>query len=188
MARADVVCVVPRLTRLGDDAGDALIDGLSARKTFARQAFALAIAHLKLRRGVVPLLHALGAEPSDAWREIARAFGSFGNASFRTLAQKLGDARVPEDRLALTLAHLAHQGCSKQVEALEKDPDPRIARLAIAARGCKSEARHQEEQVTGKGAADTSDTVLAFSRRFHQELEGTAPEVDLAAADASDEA
>jgi hypothetical protein len=179
MPRAEVVRVVPRITKLGDEAGDALIDGLGARKTFARQAFALALGHLKLRRAVVPLLHLLGSEPTDVWREVARVYGTFGNASFRTLSQKLADPKAPDDRFVLALAHLANHGCTKQVEALEKDKDSRVAAVALRALQMRDEARRQEEVAQGRRPADGADAVLAFSRRFAQELEGNAPEADL---------
>ena len=180
MPRAEVVRVVPRITKLGDEAGDALIDGLAARKTFARQAFALALGHLKLRRAVVPLLHLITSEPTDVWKEVARVYGAFGNASFRTLSQKLHDPKAPEDRFAFTLAHLANHGCAKQVEALEKDSDRRVANMALRARTLRDEARRQEESASGKRVLEGADPVVAFSRRFFEELEGTAPDVDLA--------
>lgn len=180
MPRAEVVRVVPRITRLGDEAGDALIDGLSARKTFARQAFALALGHLKLRRAVVPLLHLLGSETTDVWREVARIYGTFGNASFRTLSQKLHDPKAPEERYVLTLAHLANHGCAKQVDALAKDSDKRVATMAARALAMRDDARRQHESVAGARPLEGDDGVLAFSRRFVQELEGTAPEGDLA--------
>jgi hypothetical protein len=180
MPRAEVVRVVPRITRLGDEAGDALIDGLNSRKTFARQAFALALGHLKLRRAVVPLLHLIGSETTDVWREVARIYGTFGNASFRTLSQKLHDPKAPEERYVLTLAHLANHGCAKQVEALAKDSDKRVAAMATRALGMRDDARRQHESVSGARPLENDDGVLAFSRRFVQELEGTAPEGDLA--------
>ncbi|UJR85929.1 hypothetical protein [Sandaracinus amylolyticus] len=180
MPRAEVVRVVPRMTKLGDEAGDALIDGLTSRKTFARQAFALALGHLKLRRAVVPLLHLLTSESTDVWREVARVYGSFGNASFRTLSQKLHDPKAPEERYVLTLAHLANHGCVKQVEALSKDSDPRVVAIAMRALQSRDRARWQEESVGGKRPLEGDDGVLAFSRRFVEELEGTAPEGDLA--------
>src|SRR5690606_36264556 len=91
MPRREVVRVVPRIIDLGDEAGDAMIDGLGARKTFVRQAFALALGQLKLRRAVVPLVHLLSSEESDIWRELARVVGTFGNASFRNVIRLLRD-------------------------------------------------------------------------------------------------
>ena len=129
----------------------------------------------------MPLLHLLGSETSDVWREVARIYGTFGNASFRTLSQKLQDPKAPEERYVLTLAHLANNGCVKQVEALAKDADARIASIAKRALVAQDDARRQHESVTGSRPLEGDDGVLAFSRRFLQELEGTAPEADLAA-------
>ena len=182
MPRHEVVRVMPKLVALGEEAGDALIDGLSARKTFVRQGFALVLGHLKLRRAVVPLLHRLGAEESPVHRELARVIGSFGNASFRPFARQLADAKNDDARLTRTLAHLAIAGCEKQVEELKKDGDARIKELATNALQMVPEARLQEEVVMGKRALDESDAILAFSRRFEEELRGAAPDTDLAAA------
>lgn len=183
MPRADVVRVAPRLVRLGEEAGDALIDGLSARKTFVRQAFALTLAHLKLRRAVVPLLHRLTAEESPIHRELARVVGSFGNAAFRPLVRQLSDAKSSEERMVRTLAHVALQGCEKQVDELSRDADKRIASMASRALSSREEARAHDEAVSGKRPLPEGDAVLAFSRRFEEELRGTAPETDLATAD-----
>lgn len=183
MPRAEVVRVAPRLVRLGEEAGDALIDGLSARKTFVRQAFALTLAHLKLRRAVVPLLHRLTAEDAPIHRELARVVGSFGNAAFRPLVRQLADPKAPEDRMVRALAHLSIQGCEKQVDELTRDADGRIAGMATRALSMRDEVRKEEDTVSGKRPLDDSDPVVAFSRRFEEELRGTAPETDLATAE-----
>jgi hypothetical protein len=180
MPRAEVVRVLPKLVGLGEEAGDALIDGLSARKTFVRQGFALVLGHLKLRRAVVPLLHRLLAEESEVGRELARVLGSFGNAAFRPFVRQLADARVDDARLVSTLAHLSLAGCDKQVAELTKDPDPRTRELAARAVASLADARAQEEIVRGVRPLESGDPVLAFSRRFEEELKGTAPEADLA--------
>lgn len=180
MPRAEVVRVLPKLVGLGEEAGDALIDGLSARKTFVRQGFALVLGHLKLRRAVVPLLHRLLAEESDVGRELARILGGFGNAAFRPFVRQLADARVDDARLVSTLAHLSLAGCDKQVAELTKDPDPRTRDLAARAVAALGEARAQEEIVRGLRPLESGDPVLAFSRRFEEELKGTAPDADLA--------
>jgi hypothetical protein len=179
MPRAEVVRVVPKITRLGEEAGDALIDGLSARKTFVRQAFALALGHLKLRRAVVPLLHLLTSEESDVWREVARVLGTFGNASFRTLQRQLTDVKAGEDRYIRTLAYLANNGCEKSIQELLKDTDPKVVSLATRALAMREDVKIEDERVHGKRPLEGADPWLAFSRRFFEELEGTAPDVDL---------
>jgi len=179
MPRAEVVRVVPRIVDLGDEAGDALIDGLGARKTFVRQAFALALGHLKLRRAVVPLVHLLSNEESDVWREAARVVGSFGNASFRNVIRLLRDPKGKEERYTWALAHLANNGCLKQVERLTSEDHPATATMAREALALRERARAIEDQVRGKAPLVGEDAILKFSRRFYQELEGKAPADDL---------
>lgn len=179
MPRAEVVRVVPRLLEMGDGAGDALIDGLSARKTFVRQAYALALGHLKLRRAVVPLVHLLGSEESDVWPEIARVVGSFGTASLRNVTRQLRDPKGKEDRYILTLAHLANQGCRKQVEKLTQDDKPGVATMAAEAIALRERAKSVDDRVRGPSPLADEDPVLRFSRRFYEELEGKAPNDDL---------
>ncbi|MBX3275109.1 MAG: hypothetical protein KF729_32895 [Sandaracinaceae bacterium] len=179
MPRNEVVRVVPKLVELGDDAGDALIDGLGARKTFVRQAFALGLGHLKLRRAVVPLLHLLAAEESEVWREVARVLGGFGQAGLRTIARQLKDPKAPRERYILTLAHLANHGCDKQVDKLTKEERASVAAMAVEALTLRQEARTVDDRARGDKKLPSRDPVLEFSRRFYAEVEGRAPEGDL---------
>ncbi len=179
MPRNEVVRVVPKLLELGDEAGDALVDGLGARKTFVRQAFALALGHLKLRRAVVPLLHLLAAEESDVWREVARILGEFGQASHRTVARQLKDPKGPRDRYVMTLAHLANHGCDRQVDKLTKEERASVATMAVEALTLRQEAKTIEDRARGDKKLPKKDPVLEFSRRFYAELEGKAPDEDL---------
>jgi HEAT repeat protein len=179
MPRAEVVRIVPRMAELGDEAGDAIIDGLSARKTFVRQAFALALGHLKLRRAVVPLVHLLSSEQSEVWREVARVVGTFGNASLRNVTRLLKDPKGNEERYAWTLAHLSNNGCAKQVERLTSEDDAGVVEIARQALTLRQRARALDEQVRGGASLPGGDAILTFSRRFYQELEGKAPADDL---------
>ncbi len=179
MPRSEVVRVVPRVAELGEEAGDAMIDGLSARKTFVRQAFALALGHLKLRRAVVPLVHLLASEESEVWREHARIVGSFGNASLRNVTRQLRDPKGMEERYIWTLAHLANNGCAKQIERLTSDELPAVATMAAEAMTLRERARTLDQQIRGAAPLSVEDAVSKFSRRFYQELEGRAPADDL---------
>ena len=180
MPRSEVVRVVPRIIEFGESAGDALIDGLNARKTFVRQASAIALGHLKLRRAVVPLVHLLTNEPSEIWREIARVLGEFGTAAFRAISRALKDPKGFEERFILTLAHLANHGCEAKVERLTKDEDRSVAVMALQALNLQKAAQQTRAMVRGESPLAEDDGVLAFSRRFYEELLGTAPEADLA--------
>jgi hypothetical protein len=182
MPRAEVVRVAPHIARIGEEAGDALIDGLSAKKTFVRHAFAIALGQLRLRRAVVPLLHVLLAEQSDVWKDVARVFGTFGNASLRALSRQIADGKGPDERIVMALAHLTLHGCEDAVAQMKKDADPRTARLAEQALAQREQAREREDIVAGKKPVDSAAPELVFARRFVEELEGKAPETELAAA------
>ncbi len=174
MPRAEVVRVVPQIVTMGEAVGDALIDGLGARKTFVRQAFALGLGHLRLRRSVVPLLHLLTSEESEVWREIARVVGSFGTAGLRTVTRQLKDPKGLEERYVLTLAHLAHHGCEKQVKALTNDERPSVVTMATEALAKRAEAKALDARIRGTEPLGGDDGVAAFSHRFYAELEGRA--------------
>ena len=179
MPRADVVRVVPRIVEFGEAAGDVLIDGLTAKKTFVRQAAAIALGHLKLRRAVVPLLHLLANEPSEVWREVARVLGEFGTGAFRALSRGVKDPKGDAERFTLALAHLANNGCQKQVEQLAADRDGRTADAARLALTLRERAGRDAAEVRGKQPLSGDDAIKAFSHRFYAELAGTAPDVDL---------
>jgi HEAT repeat protein len=180
MPRADVVRIAPKIAAFGEAAGDALIDGLSARKTFVRQASALTLGELKLRRAVVPLVHLLQSEPSDIWQEVARVLGEFGMASFRTLARVLKDPKTAPERFPYALAHLANHGCAKQVDELTRDSDSKVSGMAQKALEMRDDVQRHAKSVRGEAEVEASDSVRQFSRRFYQELGGTAPAEDLA--------
>jgi hypothetical protein len=170
MPRNEVVGVASGLVSFGEEAGDAFIDALEARKTFVRHAAALALGHLKLRRAVVPLVHRLQVEPSDVWKEIARVLGSFGKGAFRTLARGLKDPKEHGDRMAFALAHLALNGCEAQVEELTRDRDKALAMLALEGLRRRAEAADQLAKVAGERPIDPSDQLLEFAAAFQAEL------------------
>lgn len=179
MPRADVVRIVPVLTKMGEEVGDALIDGLTARKTFVRQASALALGHLKLRRAVVPLVHLLQNEPSEVWQEVARVLGIFGTATLRTLTRAMKDPRGQEERFSYALAMLAEHGCERQVSKLQDGNDRSVAKMALEAMTTRDVVEKHCQAVQGEREVEAGDGIRAFSLRFYQELEGRAPEGDL---------
>ncbi len=181
MPRPEVVRVAAKVVAFGEAAGDVLIDGLTARKTFVRQASAVALGQLKLRRAVVPLLHLLQSEESGVWKEVARVLGELGQASYRPLLRAAKEPKSPEDRFAYALAHAANAGSRKALQAVAKDPSEgeRLMRVAQQAIVLEDEAKRDAQEVRGERAYEGGDPVKSFSRRFYQELTGTAPEGDL---------
>lgn len=181
MPRAEVVRVAAKVVGFGEAAGDVFIDGLSARKTFVRQASAIALGQLGLRRAVVPLLHLLQSEKSGVWKEVARVLGELGQAAYRPLLRAAKEPKSPEDRFAYALAHAANGGSRKALQAVAKDPSEgeRMMQIAQQAVVLEDEAKRDAQEVHGERAYDGDDPVKSFSRRFYQELAGTAPEGDL---------
>jgi len=181
MPRPEVVRVAAKVVGFGEAAGDVLIDGLTARKTFVRQASAVALGQLKLRRAVVPLLHLLQSEESGVWKEVARVLGELGQASYRPLLRAAKEPKSPEDRFAYALAHAANAGSRKALQAVAKDPSEgeRLMRVAQQAIVLEDEAKRDAQEVRGERAYEGGDPVKSFSRRFYQELTGTAPDGDL---------
>lgn len=181
MPRPEVVRVAAKVVGFGEAAGDVLIDGLSARKTFVRQASAIILGQLKLRRAVVPLLHLLQSEKSGVWKEIARILGELGQASYRPLLRAAKEPKSPEDRFAYALAHAANAGSRKALQAAAKDPaeGERLMRIAQQAIVLEDEAKRDAQEIRGERPYEGGDPVKSFSRRFYQELAGTAPDGDL---------
>lgn len=181
MPRAEVVRVVPKMVSFGEAAGDALIDALSARKTFVRQAAVLGLGQIKLRRAVSPLIHLLQSEESDVWKEVARVLGELGTASFKPLIKAAKEPKGHEERFIFALAHASNNGQRKALQALvnDKSEGPLIARLAEQAVVKEDDAKKHAEDVKADSAYSGSESVKLFSRRFYQELAGTAPAADL---------
>jgi hypothetical protein len=178
MGRPDLVQVIPALLRFGESAGDYFVEGLTARKSFTRQACAIALGELKLRRAVVPLLHQLMAEKTQVWQEIARALGSYGSSALKPLQRYLRNPQGKEDRLVEAMAFFAIYGSVKQVEELASSDDATVAELAGKALRMRDAVRAVDEQVRGAAPLEGTDPVLRFGRRLHQAIAGVEPAED----------
>jgi hypothetical protein len=144
-----VVHAVACLATFAERSVEALIAGLGSPNASVRQACAIALGKLKLRRGLAPLLEQLEAEPTPAWQELARALGDFGMAALRALSRGIHNS-ARRERLMVALSHLANHGCASDLENMERDPD---AVLALAARQALARrSRLQwEDQAVRKG-------------------------------------
>ena len=132
---------------------------------------------LRPESGVVSLdgrdIHSMPA------KEVARIVGAFGNASLRNVTRLLRDPKGKDERYAWALAHLANHGCLAQVEKLTKESHAPTAAIARQALGLRERAAVIDQQVRGAAPFVGDDPILAFSRRFYQELEGKAPTDEL---------
>lgn len=190
MQRSEAVRVLGAMVKLGPAAAPALTAGLSSSKAFLRHGCALALALLRTEAGTEAVVDALLAEPTEIWREIARAVGHVGPPALMPLAARLGRlgdraGALERERLAWAMAHVGVRGGRAAIESLAAGstivaPVARMAleRLEPASRdGVHDHAPAREVTVN-----------RAFSRRFFEALERGMPEVaagELQALDAS---
>jgi hypothetical protein len=165
MPRGEVLAVVPQLVSLGDAATEVLLDGLSAKKTFVRQASALALGVLRQRRAIQPLVMLLKVEPSEIWEEVARVVGSFGDAAVRAVTRTLKDPQGNEGRFVLALAHLVENGSGGLVESLTRGGG-KLADVAKAAFRHRELAREHIAIAAGSAPLPPGDAVRGFTREF----------------------
>ncbi len=170
MSREDVIHVFPHVMAFGEEAADVLIDGLGARKTFVRQASAIGLGRLRLRRSVAPLVHLLLSEPSEVWREVARVLGDLGSSAVRSVARAARDPKGQEERLVLALAHLAVAGQREAVERMRDDATTSLAEVAREAMGRLPEAERHRAVISGETPAPEADPVLGFGWRLEEAL------------------
>ena len=78
MTRSEVARVLPSLIQFGDGAAPLLIKGLRHRKSFIRQGSALALGSMRSEDALESLIDMLLSEPTNVWREAARALGDMG--------------------------------------------------------------------------------------------------------------
>lgn len=172
MSRLDLVPVIPALLEFGESSGDYFVEGLTARKSFTRQACAIALGELKLRRAVVPLLHQLMAEKTPVWHEIARALGRYGPTGIKPLHRYLRDPKGKEDRLVRAMAFFAVNGAAKQIEEIASGRDTTKSALGSRALDMRDAVRTVEEQVRGNEKIEEQAPVLRFSRRLQLAIAG----------------
>ena len=165
MPREEVVEVMPAVLPLGEAAAGALIDTLTARKTFVRQAAALCLGELQMRRAIRPLVQLLVEEPTEVWEEVARVLGTFGRSLERGL-RRVADTEGAEDRLAYLFAHLEQEGEGAFVRRLADDPKEPLRKMASHATSHRERAETHRRRLTAEDDLSDEDPVRDFSRRF----------------------
>ena len=191
MTRAEVSRVLPALVAgYGDTAIPLLVDGLRSRKSYLRQGCALGLGTLGRAQSIEPLLELLRTEPTEVWREVARALGDLGAPVVPAIGQRLrtlGSASAPgsdpladevRERLLRALAHAAGRGERQAVERLGASPDPLVAEPARRALAILDEVRRADREVRVEAPRDQT-VVRAFSRRFFEVLGEDAELADL---------
>jgi hypothetical protein len=195
MSRAEAVRVLGMMVRFGTAAGGVLTQGLTSSKGFLRHGCALALAMLRTEAGTEAVIELLLREPTEIWREIARAVGQVGPAALMPLAShlgRLGDraTAATRERVAWAMAHVAVRGGKSAVEALAAGQSV-VAPVAAQAVGFIAPAARDEVRVRPGGAPGTQPgrevTVnRAFSRRFFEAMEKGLPAMGMAELTAMD--
>jgi len=144
MERLDAAAIIDATRDVADlrEAVAGEITGLlTSDKPHVRQAAAVLLGALALRRTLMPVLKALGGETTRIWPEFARAVAATGSAAVRSLERQLTDQEFPPERLALTVRLLeqASPKASARFEAMAESGDERAAQLVDLARSADVE-------------------------------------------------
>ena len=165
--------------------GRSLPEGLSSSKAFLRHGCALALALLRTDDGTHAVIDLLLTEPTEIWREVARAIGQIGPTALMPLAAhvgRLGEAVTPatQERVAWAMAHVGARGGKSAIEQMGAGQSV-MAPIARKALDLISNAARDEVRV--RAAEPSKDVTVnrAFSRRFFEALEADKPEVAKAA-------
>ncbi len=178
MTRGEAVRVLGSTPGFGDKAIAHLMDGMRSRKGFLRQGCALALSVLKGEEGIEGVCDLLISEPTEIWREIARALGEAGSVAVMSLASRLASVDSKDEageevgeRIAWALAHIVGNGGSQPVNTLARGRDPVAAAVAGRALELAETAVDENRQLRGTDTPREQTVNRAFSRRFFQALE-----------------
>jgi hypothetical protein len=197
MSRSEAVRVLGVSVRFGAAAAPALMEGLASSKAYLRHGCALALAMLRTELGTEAVIELLLTEPTEIWREVARAVGQVGPPALMPLASqfgRLGDRATASarERVSWAMAHVGVRGGRTAVEALAGGASV-VAPVARTALDLMSSAARDEVRVRSPGGGTSPGREVtvnrAFSRRFFEALEKGLPEVahaELSAMDASE--
>ncbi len=186
MSRAEAVRILGKSVKFGPAAAKPLIEGLQSSKAFLRHGCALALALLRSEEGTHAVIELLMAEPTEIWREVARAIGQIGPTALMPLAAhvgRLGDSVTPaaQERVAWAMAHVGVRGGKSALDQMAAGQSV-MAPIAKKALELHANAARDEVRVRPGPQAGKDVTVnRAFSRRFFEALEVDRPDVAQAA-------
>jgi hypothetical protein len=195
MSRGEAVRVLARVGKLGMAGKPALLDGLSSSKGYLRQGAALALALLRSDDATQAVIELLLSEPTELWRELARAVGRIGVPALSPLASQLNalgeQAASVHDRVAWAMAHIGARGGSPALATLAAGQSlvAPLATKALALVASAADDQVREPLVTASQAERDAAVNHAFSRQFFDAVEPgptAAPSRDLAVHEAVD--
>lgn len=172
MGRAEAVRVLGASVKFGEAAAPALTAGLGSSKAFLRHGCALALGMLRTEAGTEAVIDLMLAEPTEIWRELARAVGQIGPQALMPLAARIGrmsDRATPgaKERVAWAMAHIGVRGGRSAVETLSGGSSV-VAPVARQALDLMAPAARDDLRGTGTGREVTVNR--AFSRKFFEAL------------------
>jgi PAS domain-containing protein len=175
MSRAEAVRILGKSVKLGPAATEPLLEGLRSSKAFLRHGCALALALLHTEHGTLAVIDLLLEEPTEIWREVARAIGQIGPSALMALASRAGQpgdglAPVLADRIAWAMAHIGVRGGKAAIEQMASGQTA-VAPIATQALRLLDNAARDEIRVTPGQAPKEVTVNRAFSRRFFEALD-----------------
>ncbi len=176
MNRLDAVQVLAACVRLGAAAEGPLSNALTSSKAYVRHGAALALGLLRGDDGIAAIVELLFSEPTEIWREVARAVGQAGPPALHHVARAVreqGADFLLEERIAWALAHLGARDCHKAIVQMAGGHGALAPIAAKALLLVESASRDQKVLVSD---ADLPETTMnrSFSRQFFAALdEGT---------------
>ena len=180
MTRAEAGDVFGGVVAFGDKGIARLIETLASRKGFLRQGAALTLSALKADDGISPVCDLLVSEPTDIWKEVARALGEYGRSAIGPLAAKLrGQSEVAGERVAWALAHIASRSERGAVENLAGGSEPTVAGVAQHALELADLARSDNRSIWNPKPGREHTVKRAFSKRIFDAIPNYQRESDL---------
>jgi len=170
MRQEDLFRAMPDVLRFKDTATEELIKALSSDLAHLRHAAALALARLKPRSAIAPLIKQLEIEKTSVWSEIARSIGDFGEDALKPVVQALRRSEGTDQRFVVIFVHLVNNGCSQQIGKLEKDANGRIASAARKATAQYSRVKWEDLSIRENRPLNNQSTTLKNSQIFFAEL------------------
>jgi hypothetical protein len=160
--------------RLGHSVEAPLIGALSQSKAYVRQGAALALAMLRGEQGIAAIVELLLIEPTDIWREVARAVGQVGPAGLHHLeaaVREVGLSARAEERIAWAMAHLGARDSRRAVAQMSSSHSIMAPIAAKALALVEPALREQRGTQEGGASRPSSDATMnrAFSRQFFAE-------------------
>jgi hypothetical protein len=142
----DAAPVLAAMLPAGDELGDAWVELAGSRKPVAAAAGAVAIAKIKLRRGLLPLLQrALGASTTES-QLFGWAAGEFGAGAMRAMTSSMVEGEALE-RASWVLAHVVRAGGGREVERIRTGDEGAMSTAATQAVGAVDDAREYDKSL-----------------------------------------